>query len=647
MAETARQVDPAHPQRTASVLWDIIDTAMDGIISLDENQNIVLFNAAAEQIFGYRAEEVMGRSVSILLPERYREPHRELVEAFGRGKIQHRRMGPQRTVMALRSNGEEFPIEASISHTVAEGGPIFTVILRDVSESVQFRARIQEQHQMLDQVSEAIKAVDLDGRITYWNRAAERLFGWTSAEALGKNAFELLYRDDPDVLTEIRRAMEEGRSWVGELLKETRSGKPVLVEHRQTPLRDDAQQVRGYICLNIDISDRRKRERAERRSQRLESIGTLAGGIAHDLNNVLTPILMGAKLLASGRAAANREGLLQTMVASAERGSALIRQLLTFAGGVQGDRTPQRIDELIGETRGMIDHILPKSIRIETSVPPGLPAVVGDATELTQVLMNLCINARDAMPEGGVLTIEAESVFLNGTSKRMHPDARPGEYVCIKVTDTGVGMTPEVLDRIFDPFFTTKEVGRGTGLGLATVQGIVKGHGGFITVYSEPGLGSKFSIFLPATSTGADRASVSSSAAGSVGQNRTVLLVDDEEAILQMTSAALEDAGYRVLSAKDGTEAIRTFSAHRKDVAAVVLDMMMPNVDGLQVLDELRRIDPDVNVIVCSGLQTKEREQEARLRGAKAFLAKPYSDEHLRQALSDVLQEQSPRSGSR
>ncbi len=615
----------------------IVETAMDGIISMDANQNIVLFNSAAEAIFGWRAAEVIGQSIDKLIPGRFRTDHRSKVDDFGQGNIEKRRMGTQRTVIAVRASGEEFPIEASISQTTVGSKKLYTVILRDVTEAVRYRQQIEEQSEMLDQVSDAVSVLDLEGRITYWNNAATHVFGWTSAQALGRNGRELLFRGEPEVFEKMQREIIKHRSWVGELVKATRDNKQITVEHRRSALRDQMGAIKGFLCIDIDITDRRKREQAARRSQRLESIGTLAGGIAHDLNNVLTPILMGAKLLSSGRELKNRQGLLDTMVASAERGADLVKQVLAFAGGIRGERSPINMAQMVLETRRLMEHTLPKSIQIETVVEDRCPNVLGDATEISQILMNLCINARDAMPDGGTIRIESAAAELNQNSYQINPDAVPGQYVLVKVSDTGCGMTADILERIFDPFFTTKEVGKGTGLGLATVRGIVKSYDGFINVYSEPDRGTMFSIYLPAIQAAEVASEEEPKIGEDVSRGQSILLVDDESYILQMTTAVLEANGYRVLTAPDGVNAISQFRKHQHEIAIVLLDMMMPGLDGMQTLEELRKINSEVMVIACSGLRTIQRESEVLARGAKAFLPKPYSEAQLLKTLTEVL----------
>jgi PAS domain S-box-containing protein len=615
----------------------IIESAMDGIISIDEQQQIILFNPAAELIFGWKADQMMGQPISRLMPPQFASQHWQHVEQFGRELKPTRRMSVQRTVMALRASGEEFPIEASISHNRTGNQRIYTVILRDVTEAVKYREQIEQQSQMLDQVSDAVRIIDLDGTITYWNQGATRLFGWTAAEAVGLNANDLICQFDAEKLAEVLAATNEHHFWSGEVTMNTRSGKRVIVDHRRTAIRRHSGAIKGYLCVDIDLTIRKKQEQYSHRSQRLESIGTLASGIAHDLNNVLTPILMGANLLSSDRAPTNPQPLLNTMVASAQRGAALIQKLLSFAGGVRGDQAPVRISQIIRETRGLLEHTLLKSVEIQTKVAENGSVVLGDSTELVQILMNLSINACDAMPDGGVLTIEAESIVLNGNASQIHPHAEPGAYLLLSVSDTGMGMSHEVLDRIFTPFYTTKEIGKGTGLGLATVQGIVKSYGGFITVYSEVGRGSKFSIYLPAAPDLEAFASSASTTTIESGRGYCILLVDDEEAILSMSGSVLEAAGYRVLMASDGMSAISKYREYHHQVSAVLLDMMMPGLSGLQTMDALFEINPQIKIISCSGLRTVKRETEVMERGAAAFLSKPYTDSQLLETLTQTL----------
>lgn len=615
----------------------ILETAMDGIILMNDKQRIILFNDAAEAIFGWKAEEVIGKPIDILIPNRFHRQHQDDVSRFGREPVSRRRMGAQRVVLAARSTGEEFPIEASISKTLVNDSLFFTVILRDVTESWRNRQKIEQQAQMLDQVSDAVSIADSDGRITYWNSAAVRMYGWDADESLGRDHRDLLYRGDPNEFRKMKEETDAHGSWVGEVSKSRKDGSQITVEHRRTVLRDAQGGLFGYLCIDIDITERKKRERAARRSQRLESIGTLAGGIAHDLNNVLTPILMGAKLLSSGRASVNREGILETLVASAHRGTDLIKQLLAFAGGIRSERCPIDIGQLIAETRQLMDHTLPKSIRIETRVEEECPQIMGEATEVSQILMNLCINARDAMQSGGTLTLEALKTEINQQSKQLHPDAQVGPHVLVKVSDTGCGMTGEVLDRIFDPFFTTKEVGKGTGLGLATVQGIVKSYGGFINVYSEVGLGTTFSIYLPSLESKTDSGHRQSEDPDELISGKTILLVDDEAFILQMTSTVLEANGYRVISARDGMSAIQLFTDEEHSISLVLLDMMMPGLDGIETLDRLRKINFRIPVIACSGLRTSQRETEVKQHGAFAFLPKPYTEDQLLHVIASAL----------
>jgi len=374
------------------------------------------------------------------------------------------------------------------------------------------------------------------------------------------------------------------------------------------------------------------------RSQRLESIGTLAGGISHDLNNVLTPILSGLQILK--RKITDRQSLhlLETIEASAKRGTDIVKQVLSFARGLEGEKILLQPKHLIGELEKIVHETFPKSIQFARYVTSELWTVYGDVTQLHQVLLNLCVNARDAMPNGGILTIRADNIIIDENYVRMNVEARPGPYVVITVTDTGTGIPPGIMEKIFEPFFTTKDPGKGTGLGLATVKTLVKAHGGFVNVYSELGKGTSFKVYLPATLTGKSRETVKQEDDIVSGAGETVLVVDDEMSILEITKESLETFGYKVLTASDGTEAIVQFAQNHGDIDVVITDMMMPYMDGPATIRALRKIDPHVKIIATSGLSIDRRVAEAHNLDVQGFLIKPYTAETLLRSVREVLQ---------
>ncbi|SDS54678.1 PAS domain S-box-containing protein [Opitutus sp. GAS368] len=395
------------------------------------------------------------------------------------------------------------------------------------------------------------------------------------------------------------------------------------------------------VGVNYDITEQKELEEKFLRAQRLDAIGTLAGGIAHDLNNVLAPILTAVQLLQMDLSPERRARLLETLESSAQRGAGMIRQVLMFVRGVDGDRVRLNPPELVREIEHMIRDTFPRAIVIESAVAADCSPVLGDATQLQQVLLNLCVNARDAMPGGGRLTLIAANVPVDASQAGRYPGARPGPHVLLQVTDTGGGIPPAISARIFDPFFTTKGQGQGTGLGLSTVQAIVKSHGGFVQVDSEPGRGSTFKILLPAaggeTAESAPPASEPPSGALPRGNGELVLIVDDEETIRQVTKNTLEAFGYRVLLAQNGAEAVALFTEHG-DVAVVLIDMMMPVMDGSTAILAMHRIRPDAPVIATSGL-TSMRDLAASIPGkVKHHLQKPYTAEKLLQTIHQALQ---------
>jgi two-component system, cell cycle sensor histidine kinase and response regulator CckA len=514
----------------------------------------------------------------------------------------------------------------------------YIAIRYDITERKRYEERIREQAELLDKAQDAIVVRGLDEKILFWNKGAERLYGWTPEEAVGRTAREL------DLLSELNEAaFEEGRNavyakgeWSGEFRQRDKHGEVIAVESRWTLVRSDSGEPRSILVINTDITERRKIEAQLLRAQRMESIGTLAGGIAHDLNNILSPILMSIQMLQMKTEDEGAQQWLQILQSNAERGADMVRQVLSFARGVEGERVAVQPKHLIKDVIGILRDTLPKSISIRFDVPSDLWVVSADATQVHQVLMNLCVNARDAMPQGGELAIRAENVRLDDSYARMHLEAKPGRYVQVTVSDTGVGIPAEVVSRIFEPFYTTKEVGKGTGLGLSTALTIVRSHGGFINVYSEPNRGTQFAVYLPATQTPADEQRRGRPDLPA-GHGELILVVDDEDSILQITKGTLETFGYRVLTASDGTEAVGVYAQNRREVAAVITDMMMPFMDGPATIRALQKMNPNVKIIAASGLAANDKAAEAASVGVQMFLPKPYTAEKLLKALDELL----------
>ncbi|HWP48143.1 MAG TPA: PAS domain S-box protein [Candidatus Limnocylindrales bacterium] len=614
----------------------IVDTSVDGIITIDERGSIELFNKAAERIFGYRAEEVIGQNVSILMPPPYREEHNRYMRNYletGKKKI----IGIGREVLGQHKDGTTFPIDLAVSEVHLGNRRIFTGIVRDITERKRAEEQLREQATLLNQAQDAIVVRDLKHRVLFWNKSAERIYGWTAAEVIGKNIQELLYRGDLSQFEEAHRTLMEKGEWRGELKQLTKDGKEIIVEGHWALVRDDKGLPKSVLVINTDVTEKKKLEAQFLRAQRMESLGTLAGGIAHDLNNVLAPILMAIKLLQRKFTDEQSQRLLATLRSSAERGAGIINQLLSFARGAEGEHIVLQPRHLIKEIEKILKETLPKSIQIHTIIPEDLWSIHGDATQLYQVLMNLCVNARDAMPKGGKLTLEAENIQLDASYARMHLEAKSGPFVLITVTDTGVGIPASILDKIFEPFFTTKEHGQGTGLGLSTALGIVKGHGGFINVYSEIGKGTRFKIYLPAIKTEGTEQREEKHPELPMGHGELILVVDDEVPIQEVTKETLESYGYKVLTASDGAEAVALYAENKEKIQVVLLDMMMPYMDGPATIRALQKLNPQVKIIAASGLKMNGKAVEMAEGGIKTFLSKPYTAEKLLKTLAEVL----------
>ncbi|WP_193198337.1 response regulator [Nostoc sp. MG11] len=510
----------------------------------------------------------------------------------------------------------------------------------EITERKRIEEKIREQAALLDITTDAILVKDLNNQISFWNQGAEHLYGWKTTEAVGKNVTELLYRSETlSQLQNTNKILTKNGFWQGELSQINKQGQEIIVASRWTLMRDQDGQPQSILTVNTDITEKKQLESQFLRAQRLESIGTLAGGIAHDLNNILTPILTLSQLLQ--RTLPNTDERHQQMFkiieTNAKRGAALVKQVLQFARGDKGKRTIVQISHLFLEIEQIVKGTFPKSIEFYTNINPEIWPVIGDATQLHQLLVNLVVNARDAMPDGGTLSLCVENLFIDEHYARINLDAHVGPYLVISVTDTGTGMTSEIVDRIFEPFFTTKEIGKGTGLGLSTVRGIIKSHGGFVNVYSKVGKGTEFKVFLPAVE--AMTTPLAENLELLKGNSECILVVDDETKILETTKITLQAFNYKVFTASNGIEAMAVYAQHQDEISVVLMDIMMPSMDGALTIRVLQKFNPLVKIIAISGLVPDDNLVNSA--GVKAFISKPYTTRELLQTLDSILSQES------
>ena len=595
-----------------------------------ESLAILAVNDAAISLYGYTSEEFLQLKLTDL---RKPEDRTRLFKALSApdepthcsGEFSH-----------LKKDRSCITVQIYSSPLVWDGIAARMVTAINITERRRAERRLREQAEIVDRAPDAIVIRNFDdGRVTFWNKGAERMYGWNAEERVGLPDIPTLA--DQRQIDEITNCLITTGEFRGEVKQTTKDGKKLITAIRASVVRDDGGKPHSVLIISTDVTEQKRLETQLLRAQRLESIGTLASGVAHDLNNVLTPILMCADLLQHQIKEPDGETTVKLIQESARRGAAIVKQVLTFARGVEGERVLIKPGHLIEEMIDIARKTFPKSIDISSRYREDLWTIEGDPTQLHQVLLNLSVNARDAMPTGGTLAIWAENMTVDENYAAMTPGATPGGYVAIRVSDTGTGMPRSTLEKIFDPFFTTKEVGKGTGLGLSTALGIVKSHGGFVSLYSEVDKGTTFKIFLPANMSNEIYELKDTTTRSLLGHGELVLIIDDEETILQVTKMILEEKGYRVLAAHDGPEAVAIFAREMNSISAVVTDISLPFMDGIAVIRSLKKIRSSIPIIASSGHDRHSRAGQLQELGVKHLLVKPYDTCKLLEVLRDAL----------
>jgi hypothetical protein len=619
----------------------LVETTFDWVWEVDAQGRYTYASPRVLDLLGYRPEEMIGRTPFDLMPE---DEARRVQAVFAQ-------IAAQREPFALLENtnrhrdGRLVVLETNGTPILSPEGTLlgYRGMDRDITErkraEADLKASEDRYRRLFDESLDGICLADAQtGMILDCNPALSKLVGREKHELVGQS--QRILHPPGEAVGEVSRSFKQHRhEKSGQVL-----AVPVITktgEVRTAEIIANMREVQGrqlMVGIFRDITEQKKLEAQLRRTQRLESIGTLAGGIAHDLNNALAPIMMSAELLRlEFPDTASR--YLEIIQASTKRGADMVKQLLTFAKGIEGERLLLQPKHLLKEMEKLIQNTFLKEIELRTHYPKDLWTILGDATQLHQVLLNLCVNARDAMPGGGTLTLEGENQELDAVYASTVLEAKPGRYVVWRVKDTGTGIPPEVLERIFDPFFTTKGPDKGTGLGLSTTMGIVKSHGGFIQVYSTPGQGSTFAVYLPACGAGAsDTVLLTKADTAFRGHGETILLVDDEESVRNMLRAILTNFNFRVLTAGDGADALLQVAEQQTELRVVITDLHMPNMDGLSFVRVIKGRLPGVGIIVVSGRMEEREENEFKQLGVHAVLQKPFTQAQLVEALKTVFQ---------
>ena len=632
---TAQKRDEARLRESQSQLQAVIHSAMDAVIMVDSQQQVILFNAAAERMFGYSADEIRGQPLSRLIPQQYRSAHDEHIRRFGEAGITSRTMRELSTVQGLRANGEIFPMEASISQFESSGRKLFAAIVRDESERQKME---DELHMAQAQLVSALEAGgmghwswDIPSDSIDWSDPVLKIFGRTREEVADKRAGTFLSflhpEDRPRIQNALDAAVRDGSEYDVEYRNNRPDGALQWIAARGRLERDAQGRPLRLTGVCMDVTARKRLEESLLQSHKMEALGTLAGGVAHDFNNILMAISGNAQLAMSDLPADHPlQQTLATIEKASGRATNLVRQILAFSRQQAPARVVMPLQPEVEEAVKLLHATLPARIEIRAEYAAGTPLVSADPTQVHQILMNLGANAAHAMGESsGRLELRLEGIIISSDPAHAAAGLSEGAYARLSFKDNGCGMDKATLARIFEPFFTTKGVGKGTGLGLSVVHGIMKNHGGAVTVYSEVGKGTIFRLYFPAAEQAAMPGGRAPSASGVLrGNGERILYVDDEEALVLVTQRRLERMGYVVTGCSDPRQALEIFRAHPMEFDAIMTDVSMPHLPGAELAQSVLQIRPDLPVIMASGYVRPEDQAAAARLGIREVVSKPF-----------------------
>jgi PAS domain S-box-containing protein len=625
------------PQTGASSLpedanegWDILPVA---IWKLSAEGIILKVSRAGEMLLGYAAGEFTNRPLDDFLVDSIDfEFLKKRIKLLGRVSAQE---------ACLRCK------DGSTRHVVIDAGPIDagqpgSAIYCSVSDfSIRKRTEdhAREQAQFFARSDEAVIILNLEGLVIYWSPGAERLYGLPAGKILGNQLPQELNADHFDLSKVLEKTIKAGE-WVSSMRQFNSAGMELEIESRWLLLKDGRGRPQSILVINEDTAQSRTFDEQRLRAQRQECIGTLAGGIAHDLNNILQPLSIAVDLFRNRLPDSDSQDLLGMVDSNLRRATELVRQILSFTSGERGERRAVEVASLFSEVASFVRQTFPKTIMLELSVAEGLHPILADSTQMEQVLLNLCVNARDAMADGGRLQLEALNYAVDEGLAARQPQAKPGNYVRLSVKDSGQGIPRKLRKKIFEPFFTTKGPDKGTGLGLATALGIIRSHSGFLTLETEEGCGTSFHIFIPVADQApalAPKASVTAPEGRLEGGGESILLVDDEVTVLKVMQRSLEKSGYRVLTAEDGEKGFEVYTKHEREINLVITDMAMPGMDGPGLIAALKKLNPEIPVICTSGLNNSIGNDALIEMGVQRILYKPCNSQTILQAIKDAL----------